>query len=78
MTTSDYNHMTPDRGGRSAAQRLWRFQPSRQCEFSFRYKSLFVPPQEVDPHNDGGHSDYAHNNSDPVTYLMDQICKQKG
>jgi hypothetical protein len=78
MTTGDYNHMTPDGGGRSAARRSWRFQPSGQREFSFRYKPLFVAPQEVDPRDDGGHGDYAYKNSDRANTVGDRGAGRRG
>src|ERR1700722_4592133 len=69
--------MTASRpAGQFTRERSRRFQPSGPCELSFRYKPLLVSPQEVDPHDDGGHSDYAYNNSDPVTHPMDQISKE--
>jgi hypothetical protein len=48
-----------------------------QSEFSFRFKPLPVSPQEVDPDDDGGHSDYVYNNGDPVARSMDQTSKKK-
>ena len=65
--------MTASRpAGQFTRERSRRFQPSGQCEFSFRYKPLLVSPQEVDPHDDGGHSDDAYNNSDPVPKRKDK------
>ena len=58
-------------------ERSWRLQRSRQCEFSFRYKPLLVSPQEIDPHDDGGHSNYAYNNSNTVTRPVDQASEEK-